>query len=245
MKSLLSSKTALHRKRLPLALAWFAIMLMQAGCRKDMQEQPRQGEPQESSLFADQRGARPQPAHTVARGEVQEDSFFSTGILEGENGYRVELNVMPYAVTMEMLERGQERFNIYCAPCHSRVGNGMGEVVRRGYKPAANLQDQVRQAQPVSHYYYVITHGYGNMPDYAAQIAPADRWAIAAYVRALQLSQNATMQDLPQGAQVRSLRDLAREENLPESYAGPWTMPPATVQASSAEHNHGNAGAMR
>jgi hypothetical protein len=99
---------------------------------------------------------------------------------------------MPFPVTLEVLKRGQERFNIYCTPCHSRVGNGLGEIVERGYKPAANFHDQVRLSQPISHYFYVMTHGYGAMPDYSAQLTPVDRWAVAAYIRALQLSQAAT-----------------------------------------------------
>ncbi len=110
---------------------------------------------------------------------------------------------MPFPVTMEVLKRGQERFNIYCTPCHSRVGNGLGEIVQRGYKPAANLHDQVRLSQPISHYFYVMTHGYGAMPDYSAQLPPADRWAVAAYIRALQLSQAATAQDVPAGVQIK------------------------------------------
>ena len=87
-------------------------------------------------------------------------------MIQGANGYREEQNMMPFPATMQVLERGQERFNIYCTPCHSRVGNGLGEIVQRGYKPAANLHDQVRRAQPISHYFYVMTHGYGAMPDY-------------------------------------------------------------------------------
>ena len=105
---------------------------------------------------------------------------------------------------MEVLNRGQERFNVYCTPCHSRVGNGLGEIVQRGYKPAANLHDQVRMSQPLSHYFYVMTHGYGAMPDYSAQLTPADRWAVAAYIRALQFSQAATAKDVPAGVQIRS-----------------------------------------
>ena len=119
---------------------------------------------------------------------------------------------MPFPVTMEVLKRGQERFNIYCTPCHSRVGNGLGEIVQRGYKPAANLHDQVRMSQPLSHYFYVMTHGYGAMPDYSAQLTPADRWAVAAYIRALQLSQAATAKDVPAGVQVKNLKDLAADE---------------------------------
>ena len=110
---------------------------------------------------------------------------------------------MPFPVTMEVLKRGQERFNIYCTPCHSRVGNGLGEIVQRGFKPAANLHDQVRMSQPISHYFYVMTHGYGAMPDYSSQLPPEDRWAVAAYIRALQLSQAATAKDVPAGVTVQ------------------------------------------
>ena len=140
-----------------------------------------------------------------------------------------------FPVTMEVLKRGQERFNVYCTPCHSRVGNGLGEIVERGYKPAANLHDQVRMAQPLSHYFYVMTHGYGAMPDYSAQIEPQDRWAIAAYIRALQLSQNATLSDVPAGAQVESLKEVAAQENLPAWLAEPWKLPATAVWANQAK----------
>ncbi len=150
-------------------------------------------------MFADHRGARPQVVNTVARGQLHEDSYFYTGVVQGANGYREEKNEMPFPVTLEVLKRGQERFNIYCSPCHSRVGNGLGEIVQRGYKPAANFHDQVRLSQPISHYFYVMTHGYGAMPDYSAQLTPVDRWAVAAYIRALQLSQAATVKDVPAG----------------------------------------------
>jgi hypothetical protein len=126
---------------------------------------------------------------------LHEDSYFYTGVVQAPNGYRqaLECRCPPrFPVTMEVLKRGQERFNIYCTPCHSRVGNGLGEIVQRGFKPAGNLHDQVRLSQPISHYFYVMTHGYGAMPDYSAQLTPSDRWAVAAYIRALQLSQAAT-----------------------------------------------------
>lgn len=182
-------------------------------------------------MFADHRGARPQVVNTVARGQLREDSFYYTGVVQGANGYREERNAMPFPVTMEVLKRGQERFNIYCTPCHSRVGNGLGEIVQRGYKPAANLHDQVRLAQPISHYFYVMTNGYGAMPDYSAQLTPADRWAVAAYIRALQLSQAANDSDVPAGTPVKSLKDVATSENLPASYASPWSLPATAVQA--------------
>ncbi len=137
--------------------------------------------------------------NTVARGQLKEDTYFYTGVTQAANGYREEHDELPFPATIEVLKRGQERFNIYCSPCHSRVGNGLGEIVQRGYKPAANLHDQVRLAQPLSHYFYVMTHGYGAMPDYAAQLTPADRWAVAAYIRALQLSQAAKESDVPSG----------------------------------------------
>ena len=180
-----------------------------AGCRQDMQDQPRMVPQRGTEFFADHRGARPQVLNTVARGQLHEDSYFYTGVVQGANGYREEQNLMPFPVTMEVLKRGQERFNIYCTPCHSRVGNGLGEIVQRGYKPAANLHDQVRMSQPLSHYFYVMTHGYGAMPDYSAQLTPEDRWAVAAYIRALQLSEAATPADVPAGVQVQDLKSIA------------------------------------
>jgi Cytochrome C oxidase, cbb3-type, subunit III len=205
--------------------------LLVAGCRQDMQNQPKMIPQRGTDFYADHRSARPQVLDTVARGQLHEDSYFYTGLIQGANGYKEEQNLMPFPVTMEVLKRGQERFNIYCTPCHSRVGNGLGEIVDRGYKPAANLHDQVRVSQPLSHYFFVMTHGYGAMPDYAAQLTPEDRWAVAAYIRALQLSQASTTKDLPPGTQVRSLKDIAAEENLPASFAQPWTLPASAVQA--------------
>lgn len=207
-----------------------AALLLIAGCRQDMQDQPKIISQRGSEMFADHRGARPQVVNTVARGQLREDSYFYTGVIQGANGYREEQNLMPFPVTMDVLRRGQERFNIYCTPCHSRVGNGLGEIVQRGYKPAANLHDQVRTAQPISHYFYVMTHGYGAMPDYSAQLTPEDRWAVAAYIRALQLSQAATAQDVPTGQRVQSLKAIAEGEGHAE-YAQPWALPTTAVQA--------------
>jgi mono/diheme cytochrome c family protein len=215
----------------PLAFACMSALLLIAGCRQDMQNQPKLIPQRGSEMFADHRGARPQVVNTVARGQLREDSYFYTGVVQGANGYREEKNAMPFPVTMEVLERGQERFNIYCTPCHSRVGNGLGAIVQRGYKPAANLHDQVRLAQPISHYFYVMTHGYGAMPDYSAQLTPVDRWAVAAYIRALQLSQSATEKDVPAGVEIKNLKDVAAEKHLPEGFAEPWALPSTAVQA--------------
>jgi len=216
----------------------FGTLTLIAGCRQDMQDQPKIISQRGSEAFTDHRGARPQVANTVARCQLQDDSYFYTGVIQGANGYRQEQNMLPFPVTIDVLRRGHERFNIYCTPCHSRVGNGLGEIVQRGYKPAANFHDQVRLAQPLSHYYYVMTHGYGAMPDYAAQLTPVDRWAVAAYIRALQLSQSASLNDLPAGAVVRDLKDLATERGHSE-FAQPWTLPPTAIQAYAHDAKQG------
>ena len=225
------------------ALAGLAAALFVAGCRQDMQDQPKIIAQRGSAMFADHRGARPQVVNTVARGQLRDDSYFYTGVVQGPNGYRQELDQMPseIPVTIEVLERGQERFNVYCTPCHSRVGNGLGEIVQRGFKPAGNLHDQVRMSQPLSHYFYVMTHGYGAMPDYSAQLPPADRWAVAAYIRALQLSQAATAKDVPSGIQIRNLKDIATGEGHPE-YAQPWPLPATAVQAYKPIASQGTPG---
>ena len=210
--------------------AGFAALLLGAGCRQDMKDQPKLIPQRGTEFFADHRGARPQVLNTVARGQLHEDSYFYTGVVQGANGYREEKNELPFPATLDVLKRGEERFNVYCTPCHSRVGNGLGEIVQRGYKPAANLHDQVRRAQPLSHYFYVMTHGYGAMPDYSAQLTPEDRWAVAAYIRALQLSEADTPADVPAGAHVQDLKDIAAAKGHPE-YAQPWALPATAVQA--------------
>lgn len=222
-----------------LALLAGAALLAATGCRQDMHNEPKMFPQRGSDFFANHRGARPQVPGTVAREQGNEDSYFYTGLVKGPNGYLEEQDRMPFPVTMEVLERGQERFNIYCTPCHSRVGNGLGMIVMRGYKPAANFHDQARMAQPLSHYFYVMTHGYGAMPDYSAQIAPVDRWAIAAYIRALQLSQAATIKDVPEGARIQNLKDIALEQGLPASYAEPWALPATAVWANKPVASEG------
>jgi hypothetical protein len=221
-------------------VAGFLALFAVAGCRQDMQDQPKIISQRGSEMFADHRGARPQVVNTVARGQLREDSYFYTGVVQSANGYREEKNELPFPVTLEVLKRGQERFNIYCSPCHSRVGNGLGAIVERGYKPAGNFHDQVRLAQPISHYFYVMSHGYGAMPDYSAQLTPVDRWAVAAYIRALQLSQAATEKNVPAGVAVRNLKDVARENHLPEGFAEPWTLPSTAIQAYPHDVMQGN-----
>jgi hypothetical protein len=200
----------------------FAAAGLLAGCRQDMQDQPKFIPQRGTDFYADGRSVRPQVENTVARGQLHEDAYFYTGMQDGKEG-----NVMPFPVTMQVLERGQERFNIYCTPCHSRVGNGAGMIVERGYRPAGNFHTQRLLTAPLGHFFYVMTNGYGAMPDYAAQVAPQDRWAIVAYIKALQLSQNAKPSDAAPGAQVESLSDIAEREGV-ENPDG-WALPPKTA----------------
>jgi mono/diheme cytochrome c family protein len=207
-------------------LGGVGVLLLAAGCRQDMQDQPRMFPQRGTTLFADGRSVRPQVAHTVARGQLYENEYFYTGLMNGK-----EADMAPFPVTMQVLARGQERFNVYCTPCHSRVGNGAGMIVDRGFKPAGNFHDAKRLSEPLSHYFYVMTNGYGAMPDYKAQVTPEDRWAIAAYIRALQLSQNAAASDVPAGAQVENLSDITERLGEPASYAGPWPLPSTAINA--------------
>jgi len=177
--------------RIVLGLVALAILV---GCRNDMHDQPRFKPLAKSDFYADLRSSRVPVEGTVARGDLREDSYFYTGKIGANPGDYMPAEV---PVNEENLQRGRERFNIYCAPCHSRVGDGNGMIVKRGYRQAANFHQPRYLAQPVGHYFDVMSHGWGAMPDYAAQIEPADRWAIAAYIRALQYSQSGTMGDVP------------------------------------------------
>jgi mono/diheme cytochrome c family protein len=176
------------------------VISLFSACRIDMHVQPKQNPLSRSDFFTDQRSERPPVEGTVARGQLRDDTYFYTGKIGNTPG-----NYMPFPVTKEVLDRGRERYNIFCAPCHSRVGDGNGFVPSRGFarKPPTFHKPRWQMA-PLGEFYDVITNGSGIMPDYAAQIPPQDRWNIVAYVRALQLSQNATRADVPQGQTVAS-----------------------------------------
>ena len=163
-----------------------------AGCRQDMHDQPKYIPLRESTFFADGRSARAPVAGTVARGELRDDTLLYSGKVDG-----ADATMFPFAVDEKVMARGQERFDIFCSPCHGRTGAGDGMIVRRGYRPPPSLHvDRLRLA-PVGHFFDVMTNGFGAMPDYAAQIRAEDRWAIIAYIRALQLSEHATAEDVP------------------------------------------------
>lgn len=177
-------------------LAWAALCLplCLAGCRQDMHDQPRYKPLGRSDFFADGRASRPLVPGTVARGFLRDDTRLHTG--KDAAGFLAEF---PVPVDLALVERGRERYDIYCSPCHGRTGDGNGMVVQRGLRrPPSFHIERLRQAKP-GYFYDVMTNGFGLMPDYAVQIAPRDRWAIVAYVGALQLSQRATLDDVPPG----------------------------------------------
>jgi mono/diheme cytochrome c family protein len=201
-------------------LLGLGLLLILAGCRQEMYDQSRIRPLAQSDFYSDLRSARPQVEGTVARGQLHEDTYFYTGKIGANPG-----DYMPFPVTDKVLARGQERFNIYCAPCHSRLGDGNGMVPQRGYKhPPTYHQDRLRKA-PLGYFFDVMTNGFGAMPDYSAQIPPQDRWCIVAYIRALQLSQNATQTDVAEGTKVPSTPPQFKE---PGSGATPATELPAS-----------------
>lgn len=183
--------------RLAAALLALAAATAVSACRQDMHDAPRYDPYRESAFLPNHSSAQPLVAGTVARsaapGDVMnDDELLLTGKMNGQVA-----NVFPFAITRADLDRGEERFNIYCAPCHGRTGEGDGMVVQRGFKRAANYHiDRLRQV-PVGYFFDVMTNGFGVMPDYRAQVPVADRWRIAAYIRALQLSRMATEADVP------------------------------------------------
>jgi mono/diheme cytochrome c family protein len=194
------------------------VGLFAAGCRQDMHDAPRYEAFEASASFADNRASRSAPAGTVARGWLRDDEALYTGKVAGQL-----VEEFPFAIAHAELARGRERFNIYCTPCHGRVGDGKGMVVQRGLRQAASFhQDRLRQ-EKVGYFFDVITNGFGAMPDYATQIPVRDRWLIVAYVRTLQLSQHASVNDVPADRRA----ELDAPAGTTPSQAGPATAKPA------------------
>jgi mono/diheme cytochrome c family protein len=174
-----------------------------------MQDQPKYIPLRESTFFADKRSERPIPAGTVARGHLNDDTYLHTGKVNGNDG-----SVFPFPITAADLKRGQERYNVYCMPCHSPLGNGRGMIVRRGYQAPPAYTDAKQMQEPVGHYFDVMTNGFGAMPDYSAQVSVEDRWRIAAYIRALQLSQHASLAEVPEEERGRMTDHLASNPEM-------------------------------
>lgn len=198
-----------------------AISLI-AGCRQQMDVQPKYLPLQKSTFFKDERASRPLIEGTVARGQLQAGNPLYSGLhnpaeeepmpvdsaagpaapspikhVFNPDDLSLYVDQLPMPVTADLLQRGQQRFTIYCAVCHDARGTGHGIVVRRGFSPPPSYDDERLRAAPVGYIFEIITHGYGSMPSHAEQIPPADRWAIAAYVKTLQLSQRVPLADLP------------------------------------------------
>jgi mono/diheme cytochrome c family protein len=174
----------------------FAAVVLTAlattACRQDMHDAPRYEALEQSTFFTDGRSSRMPVANTVARGQLREDEHLYTGKVGGQPATE-----FPMPVTAAVMARGQERFNVFCSPCHDRTGSGNGMIVQRGFRrPPSYHEERLRNA-PVGYFFDVMTNGFGAMQDYAAQVPVADRWAITAYIRALQLSHAATIDDVP------------------------------------------------
>jgi mono/diheme cytochrome c family protein len=212
------------------------------GCRYDMQDQPRYKAYKKSDFFADKRGSRDQVEGTIARGHLNENKAFYTGKIDNPNlsapvqtatdasgntlvaSFPNDVDEFPIPVTKELIDRGQERFNIYCIVCHGPIGNGDGMVVRRGFpQPPTYHDDRLRNA-PVGHFFDVITNGWGKMNSYAYQVPPADRWAIVAYIRALQAT------DSPEQIQKMNLPNETKTPTEPAAKPAA----PATVKTGGA-----------
>jgi hypothetical protein len=189
------------RRRLHALAVLFAAALASAalaGCRQDMHDQPR-GEPlQASTFFPDGSASRPLVAGTIARGDLRNDTLLYTG-MSGDQ----PAAVFPFPITDAVMARGRERFDIFCSPCHGLTGRGDGMVVRRGFRRPPTFHSDRLRTEPPGHFFDVMTNGFGAMPSYASQIPVRDRWAITAYIRALQLSEHATMDDVPAGERGR------------------------------------------
>ena len=163
-------------------------------CRQDMHNQPKYRGLRGTPFFTDGGSARPLVEGTVARGTLQDDAAFFTG-----KAGTATVKELPFPVDDAVLNRGQERFDIYCTPCHDGTGSGKGVVVQRGFKAPPSFHDERLRNADAGYYFDVMTNGFGAMPDYRMQLPARDRWAVVAYIRALQLSQHAAPSDVPGG----------------------------------------------
>lgn len=189
--------------------------LLTAGCRLDMHVQPKYKPDRPTAFFGDGRSERPAVPGTVAHGQLRTDELMYEGTIDG-----APANLFPFPITAGDLARGQQRYNIYCSPCHGYDGRGRGMVVLRGFQqPPSYHIDRLRKA-PVGHFYDVITNGFGNMYSYASRISPADRWRIVAYIRALQLSQHATLADVPAAQRLPLESEHASQSSTPRPTPG-------------------------
>ena len=182
------------------ALSAALLLLAAAGCRQDMHDGPYYERYEASAFFADGRASRPLVEGAVARGELRADGHLYKGYVDGELA-----TTFPFPVTREVVERGRNRFEIYCAPCHGQIGDGQGAIVQRGFQTPPSYHIERLRNAPAGHFYNVITNGYGRMFSFNDRVQPEDRWAIVSYIRALQYSQSAPIDQLPESV-VSELR---------------------------------------
>jgi mono/diheme cytochrome c family protein len=214
--------------RASMAAVAFVALAGSAACRQDMHDAPRYKPLQQSDIYPDKRSARPIIEGTVARGFLKADDVFYTGMQGG-----VPVEKIPMPLTAAVVARGRERFDIYCSPCHGVAGDGEGMIVQRGYKKPTSYHDPRLRNEKAGYFFDVMTRGFGQMPDYAAQVSPKDRWAIVAYIRALQLSQHGAVGDLSPEARGR----LERGETGPVPDDGHGAQPSGLTDDQSQSHN--------
>jgi len=216
-------------------------MAVVAGCRQDMHNQPKFIPLRSSEFYSDRRSARyPVPGtipqlddKNVDKEQLDPNSYFLTGRHGNTYGNELPAGTDPKTVAAT-LERGQARYNIYCQPCHSKLGDGNGMIVQRGYKRPPSFHVQRLKNAPLGWFYDVISNGFGGMPDYAAQVKPADRWAIAAYIRALQLSQNAQESDVAAADRDKLNKPIEDRIKIPDtSIKSPAVTTPTTARAAA------------
>ena len=190
------NRTAIESPGRALRIAGLALVglaaLAATACRQDMHDQAKYEPLEPSVIFANGMASRPLIEGTVARGHLRADPVYYSGI--GPDGQFVD--ALPMAMDVALLERGQSRFDVFCAPCHGRRGDGKGMIVQRGFKQPTSFHDPRIRGTALGQFYDIMTNGFGEMSNYSSQISPEDRWAIAAYMRALQLSRNAPVGQL-------------------------------------------------
>lgn len=182
-------------------LSLLIMLLGLTNCRQDMHDQPRFEPLEANAFFSDGRASRPLIDDTVARGHLRLDKHFYTGKVDGEL-----VATFPFPITEDVLKRGRERYDIFCTPCHDKTGFGNGMIVQRGFRPPPSFHIARLRGVPVGHFFDVMTNGLGAMYDYADRVSARDRWAIAAYIRVLQHSQNVAIEDVPEDIQKELMK---------------------------------------
>ena len=216
--------TALGSKRHARAVLAIGVCVLLSACRQDMHDAPRYDPLESSAFFSDGRAARVSVANTVARGQLRADEHLYTGRVAGQPATE-----FPMPVTAAVMARGRERYQVFCAPCHGATGVGNGMIVQRGFRPPPSYHEERLVNAPIGYFFDVMTNGFGAMQDYAAQVPVADRWAIAAYIRALQFSQRGTVADVP--------ADRRGELDQPAGAAPPAATTPEPAPAAPAQEN--------